>query len=189
MMPKQLKQLNNDQRGLTLTELIVTFALMGILLSAVAMILTASMSLHTELTSVMYSANVSELLLDKITGELTMAQATGNATISLKEPEKGEEKVETQEISFFNQENVQCSFLVKDGKLRMEGKEWALDDSAYMGYRITGLTFTRLNEENVLEVSIRLKNLKSGFEFMDSKAVKCMEFHTKDDFKKIQINA
>lgn len=44
-----------DNRGMSLAELIVTFALMGIFLAAVAVVISSSVLIHSELTGTMYA--------------------------------------------------------------------------------------------------------------------------------------
>jgi Tfp pilus assembly protein PilE len=169
-------RLKKDNKGITLAELIVTFALMGIFLSAVAMVISSSVVLHSELTDAMYAMSVGETLLDKVTGELAYAMPEGNQAMTLGE----------NTVSFCDREGRQADFSVEDGLLVMETPvSWKMDAKAYMGYRITGMQVQRLNEENVLEVTIQLKNLKTGYEYTASRTVKSFNFKTEQDFQKI----
>lgn len=60
--------------GTTLVELIVTFALIGIFMTAAASMLTSSLRLFTRMQSTSRAILVSDNLLDKITGEISAAK-------------------------------------------------------------------------------------------------------------------
>ena len=122
-----------DNRGMSLAELIVTFALMGIFLAAVAVVISSSVLIHSELTGTMYAQSVSETLLDMKADE-----------------------------------------------------NWKMDEKAYMGYRITEMKISRLNKENVLEIVLTIRNLKTDFTYTASRAVACYNFESEKDFEKIR---
>ncbi len=180
------RKLKNDNAGLSLAELIVTFALMGIFLAAVATVISSSVVIHSELTGAMYAQSVSETLLDKVTGELAMAKPVGSRALVV-----GTVLSEGEDIgggvSFYDRNEKKSCFVVEDGLLVMKADvDWKMDDRAYMGYRITEMQVNRLNEENVLEVVIKIKNLKTGYEYTASRVVKSYNFETEQDFEKIR---
>lgn len=178
--------LKKDNTGISLAELIVTFALMGIFLAAVAAIISSFVLLHSELTGAMYAQSVSETLLDKVTGELAAAKPIGSramvvGTVLFEGESYGEG------IFFYNREGNRSCFVVEDGILVMEAdQDWKMDDKAYMGYRIMDMQVSRLNDKNVLEVTIKIQNLKTGYEYTASRAVQSYNFKTEQDFEKIK---
>ena len=141
----------------------------------------------------MYAQSVNETLLDKITGELAGAQDNGaSKAILIGNTDKVGATVGNG-ISFCTKEGKSAYFYVKDGLLVMhyrpyaklmdsgemladEEQEWMFDDKSYMGYRITFLEFKQLARSNVIEVTIEITNLKTGFSFMTSKCVQCYNF-------------
>ena len=178
-------KLRDNQKGMTLSEILVTFALMGIFLAAVTGVITSSIRVQSEMTGTMYAQSVGEILLDKVTGELSFAQVGGEESLKtgivLRDGE-----ILGGGVAFFDREGEAATFLIEDGILLMQGENaWRMDENAYMGYRITSFQVERLNEENVFDVKISLKNLKNGFEYSASKAVKCFNFRTKEDFATI----
>ncbi len=173
-----------DNRGMTLAEMIITFALMGIFLAAITSVISASIMLHTELTGTMYAQSVGEILLDKVTGELAFAKAE-NATMTAGTVLKDGEAV-SEGIFFYNREGNKSCFYVENGILNMDSADaWRMDENAYMGYRITDFQINRLNEESLWEVVFRIKNLKTGFEYTASRVVESFNFKTNADFRKI----
>lgn len=179
------RKLKNDNAGMTLAELIVTFALMGIFLAAVAMVISSSVVVQSELTGAMYAESVGETLLDKITGEMAAAKASEDRAIVVGTVIEGENNL-GKGISFYDRNNQKACFLAEDGFLVMKAENgWKMDAGAYMGYRITDLQINRLNDKNVFEVILKIKNLKTGFEYTASRAVKCYNFRTQQDFEKI----
>lgn len=177
--------LRKNNAGMTLAELIVTFALMGIFLASTAAIISSSVLLHSQLTGTMYAQSVGETLLDKVTGELAAAKPIGDramiaGTVLRDGVSSG------NGVVFYNRDGNLSCFFIEDGILMLQTEErWKLDENAYMGYRVSDLQVVRLNDENVLEIMITLINLKTGFEYTASRAVRCYNFKTEEDYYKI----
>lgn len=147
--------LKKNNKGTTLTEMIVTFALTGIFLVAAAGILSSAVLIHGQLTATMNAQNVGEMLLDKITGEMSS--------------KKGEVLV---------QDGLLVIHYVEPATEGLTGNQtnqrvWKLDEKAYMGFRISDLQMVSLNDEDVIEVTLKIKNLKTGFEYTISKCTRC----------------
>lgn len=178
-------KVKNDNRGMTLAEMIITFALMGIFLAAVASVISSSIVIHSELTGTMYAQSVGEILLDKVTGELAAAKPSGRTSMVTGTVLKNGEAVGGG-VSFYDKDGNKSCFYVADGILIMESADsWKMDENAYMGYRISDFQVNRLNEENILEVVVKIKNLKTGFEYTASRVIESYNFETQSDFNKI----
>ena len=176
----------NDNRGTTLAEMIITFALLGIFLAAAATIISSAVIMYSELTTTMYAQSVSEILLDKVTGELA-AQAERGQTLMLGDTQKMGGTLGNGAL-FYDKDNHQMICLIKDGLLTFVGgqtDDWILDEKAYMGYRISDFGIHKINDKNVLEVSIKIKNLKTGFEYSASKCTACYNFDTEAAYTRI----
>lgn len=172
--------LKRNNKGTTLAEMIVTFALVGIFLVAASGILVSAVLVHSQLTATMYAQSAGETILDKIAGELGAAKNRGETGVVIKDG---------QQVSYLDRDGNPADILVKDGVLVIHyqelSKEWKLEDRAYMGYRISELKFHKINEKNVMEISVKLKNQKTGFEYAASRCTKCYHFKTEEDFQKI----
>lgn len=190
-----------DNRGTTLVEMIVTFALVGIFLAAAVSVISSAVVMHSELTGAMYAQNVGELLLDKITGELAAAQPEGNRAMVIGDT-SGAGGTEGNGAAFHDREGNAVSCMVQEGLLVFhyqesvqvdeqgvvqisEAHDWMLDEKAYMGFRITDMQIQRLEDKNVLEVTIKIKNLKTGFEYSTSRCTQCYNFVSESDYRKI----
>ncbi|MBD5501578.1 MAG: hypothetical protein HDR10_10340, partial [Lachnospiraceae bacterium] len=90
-------------------------------------------------------------------------------------------------ISFYDKDGKKTCFIVEDGMLVMENEgAWRMDAKAYIGYRISEMQINRLNDESVFEVTIKVKNLKTDFEYTASRTVKSYNFKTQEDYEKIK---
>lgn len=157
---------------MTLVELIVTFALIGLFMTASSFVLTSSLRLFTHMQSVSSAVTVSDVLLDKIAGEIAAA----------KEPNMNQDEVafdyggyyvwlgkddESEWITMWNRSGSPLAIYAEpDGALclkyyetvrgevgtefkadsvKVPEMDWHFDPGVYMGYHITegGLTFTR----------------------------------------------
>lgn len=177
-----------DNQGVTLTEMIVTFALIGIFMMAAVSVISSAVITHSELTASMYAQSVGEMLLDKVTGELAAARADEGRSIALGEVLVGqEENAYGDSAAFYDREGRAVVCTVEEGLLyfHYEDLDWALDPKAYMGFRITQMEIKRRNDQNILEVSFQLKNLKTGFEYAAFRCTKCYNFKTEEDCLRI----
>lgn len=180
--------LAEDNRGVTLTEMVVTFALIGIFMAAAVSVISSAIMTHSELTASMYAQSVGEMLLDKVTGELAAARADADRGIMLGAASvKPEEEAYGSSAAFYDREGNPVVCTVQDGLLyfHYEDFDWALDPKAYMGFRITQMQIKKKNDKNILEVSFKIKNLKTGFEYSTFRCTKCYNFKTESDCQRI----
>ncbi len=195
---KGKENLSKDNRGLTLTEMIVTFALVGIFMAAAVSVISSAVITHSELTASMYAQSVGEMLLDKISGELAAAKAEDGCILIGDTANLG--GTEGNGAAFYDREGRPVVCLVENGILRFryqeadsdEGSaeysrenEWSFDEKAYMGFRITDMQIHRIDEKNVLEISVKIQNLKTGFEYSTSRCTRCYNFKSESDYQKI----
>lgn len=67
----------HNKKGVTIVELIVTFALISIFVVLTGQIVASAIKVYTEIQSVEYGKQVSDTIMNKIAGELSGAQVTG----------------------------------------------------------------------------------------------------------------
>lgn len=71
----RIKSILRGRRGLTLIELIVTFALMGIFAAGTTQIISTAITAYYKMQGLNHARQVSDTLMDKIVGEIQGAQA------------------------------------------------------------------------------------------------------------------
>lgn len=184
--------LRRNNRGTTLAEMIVTFALVGIFMVSAAAVISSAILMHSELSAVMYAESVGEMLLDKVTGELSGAQNKGSQSMKLTEA-AGTGETTGDRVAFYDRDGRETELYVKDGRLILHygaqvtvadngevltspEQDWQFDDKAYMGYRIRDIGIEQLPKSNVIEVTITLQNLKTGFEYSTTRCTGCYHF-------------
>lgn len=184
--------LKRNNRGTTLAEMIVTFALIGIFMVSAAAVISSAILMHSELNAVMYAESVGEMLLDKVTGELAAARDEGSQSMKIREPSQTGETV-GDSVSFYDRDGRETELYAKDGRLVIHygeqvtiqdngevltypEQDWQFDDKAYMGYRIKDIGIEQLPKTNVIEVTVTLQNLKTGFEYSTSRCTECYHF-------------
>lgn len=176
--------------GLTLVELIVTFALIGIFMVSATFVLSNSLRLFQRMESTSKAVTVSDLILDKISGEIIAADVD----------RKGKEEgyyfwmgdgadypgSGSSWIVFGNRSKSPISIYEENGKLvikyygitkvdaadtkvkAVQEIDWKFDDNVYMGYRIQNLTFSRPQPEkhpNVVRIDLSLVHERTGFTY------------------------
>lgn len=193
--------MRRDDRGTTLAEMIVTFALIGIFLLAAAGIISSAVILHGSLSETMYAQSVGGILMDKVTGEIAAAQPKGSKALLIGEGETAGGTL-GEGVAFYDREGNKTCCFIRDGRLIFSyeesvkvdlygevlvepEREWMLDDKAYMGYQITDMQFARAGDKNVLEITIKIKNLKTGFEYAVTGCTRCYNFKSEADYAKI----
>lgn len=162
-----------EQRGTTLVELIVTFALIGLFMAAASVMMTTSLRLFTRMQATSRAVTVSDMILDKVAGEISAAvlpvgsPGADDYYFWLESSENG------NWVAFKNRLGSPVAIFAapRDGAagnadagaigsgelfvryyelvngehvLRKQPEvDWRYDDQVYMGYRITKLSFSQ----------------------------------------------
>jgi prepilin-type N-terminal cleavage/methylation domain-containing protein len=193
------KQQNN--RGFTLVEMIVSFALLGIFVVAASMVISSIMNVYYEAKGISYGLQVSNVIMDKIAGELEGAingditsedfkDASGDAM-------RGAMIVGKNKVEFTNSSgsHVNLGLIESDGKnylalhyyevMSADGEsvlydavDWTFDPNTYMGYSIKELTFTRPKGDydyNVIQIDMTITSPRYG-DYSVTEYVECYKF-------------
>ena len=102
-----MKKIKDNRRGSTLVEVIVTFALIGMFLLAATTAVSAAMNAFYRMESLSRVIVVSDTILDKAQGELSLASADG-ALLCLGGESSGE-----KQYAFTQQMEILCAWKVK----------------------------------------------------------------------------
>lgn len=208
---KTKKKLNN--RGMTLVEMIVSFALISIFMVAATMVLSFTMNVYYDVKGTQMGYQVSDILLTKIAGQIEGAQ---NVNISSREymdasgkPLIGNVIVASDAVELRNSQGSQIKLCV-DGtgnkaylalhyyevteydedtdteQQLYKAVDWEYDDAMYMGYYVTDLKFEPAGAEypNTLRAKLTLHNPKYG-DYTAQKLIKC--YNLDEGSKVIQV--
>lgn len=102
-----MKKIKDNRRGSTLVEVIVTFALIGMFLLAATTAVSAAMNAFYRMESLSRAIVVSDTILDKAQGELSLASADG-ALLCL-----GGVMIGGKQYAFTQQMEILCAWKVK----------------------------------------------------------------------------
>ncbi len=178
------------------------FALTGMFLVSLGAILTQSIRMHYRIKSTNDAVMVSDILFDKITGEIAGAENSGYAGSRVVLEAEG--RTGCPSITFTNREDrmVEITRTGEEGnpylllwyyptKAHPDENLWTYDENLYQGFVIQDLEFEKLDREdgsssNVIRVSLTLCNPKTGFTYSASRSTPCYQFRTKDDQERIQ---
>ena len=143
-----------NDRGTTLVEMIVCFALLGIFMVSAAALISTVTSTYYRVRGEIYSREVSDIVLGKIASEIDGAKffetdtdlnpkvSADNKSIDLCD------KTDTYlNISRNNNDKLEIKYYAINGSVKKEDDReesyWYYDDSVYNGFKVTDLLFYR----------------------------------------------
>lgn len=185
----KMKKLNNA--GLTLTELIVTFALLGLFMVAATRVISYTIGIYYAASGSARGLQVSDMISGKIVGQIEGARAAQN-------PKVKSDGSGIDEISFVDStgSNITISASpqkqadgstqgmymniryneVTEGSVKYEAVDWRFDSKAYMGYTVKELRFEDPGDDypdNVLKMTLVLSSDRYG-DFTTTYYIKCV---------------
>jgi hypothetical protein len=192
-------KLNND--GLTLVELIITFMLLGVFMVVATMMISATMDVYYQARGVSYGLQVSNIINNKIAGELETAVngdiISDDFTDSMGMPVNGAMLIGSSKIEFTNASgsHVNLGLYEKEGKQYLaehyyevpsadgggnlfDAVDWTFDQDVYMGYSIQELKFSRPMGDygyNIIRVDLTITSPKYG-DYSTTEYVECYNF-------------
>ncbi|MDD5953548.1 MAG: type II secretion system protein [Oscillospiraceae bacterium] len=167
---RRKKGLLRQKKGATLVELVVTFVLIAIFAVGTCQIVATSLKTYYQIRNVEHAQQVSDTILDKITGELSGAQnkypgSNTQASVSIAQDGK---TIEFQDKNFsevsISTKNDLLLLHYKAGGHGQNGAfkdtDWTFDQAVYMDYTIASLTFTQPGNDyprNIIQVDLTLE--------------------------------
>lgn len=208
MLAHKLKKIQKEKKGATLVELIITFMLISLLVAGVSQMLIISMKVYHDLRGLNEVYQVSDTLLDKISGEIEGAQVGVSYGTEEDDSDTATLKIENdhKKIDLYDRTGSHIYITVDRKKLliyyyevvsenedgsrkttRYEAVDWKYDENVYMGYEIENLSFRRSDEyqPNVIIVTLTLG--KNGEKVLTrTRYVECYNFQDALDYTKIE---
>lgn len=170
------------KKGVTLVELMVTFALIGLFVVGTTQMIGVSIKTYHKIRSINNAKQVSDTLMDKITGEIEGAKdwkirtgSGGDSMMDMKdktgspvcitttdnrneiEPGAGQNLNESEQI------NGLLIYYYEVGLFKAVG--WTFDDAVYMGFEIDSLLITEAGEGyggDIVKVELKLASAQYG---------------------------
>lgn len=193
---------SKKQSGFTLVELIVSFAVLSILLGAVAVLLPSFLNQYNHVQSTSRTQTIGNTLMEMIEGQLSYATSSinlntvdnngftiveyddqdGNAvymsvlTDAFKTKYGSENKLSND---LFVLRYSEASDSGNAGLVSRQAIDWGYTDDFYLTNKVTAFTVSKAPSdyrENVLEVSFTLTNSKNGMENKFTRLVECTNF-------------
>lgn len=188
--------------GFTLVELIVSFAVLSILLGAVAVLLPSFLNQYNHVQSTSRTQTIGNTLMELIEGQLSYATSSinlntvdnngftiveyddqdGNAvymsvlTDDFKTKYGSENKLSN---NLFILRYAEASDSGDAGLVNRQAIDWGYTDDFYLNNKVTAFTVSKAPSEyreNILEVSFTLTNSKNGMENKFTRLVECTNF-------------
>ncbi|MEF9997711.1 MAG: prepilin-type N-terminal cleavage/methylation domain-containing protein [Lachnospiraceae bacterium] len=161
---QRVRKIKRNQSGMTLVELIVSFAVLGILMTATIATMAPAMNVYAKVTAMSRAQGITDILLEKITGEL--------------DDTLGHVAIQSSGIRYVNEKHQPMWMYVGEDKmlhLKYEEEEvdWYIPKETYMNHQIESLTYQRLGDRNLIQVTLKMKNPKLGTTYTREKVIQC----------------
>ena len=143
MILKKFKNQIKSNYGMTLVEMIVTFALLAIFLASTAMILATITNMYFHIKGESTSKQISNIILQKISSEITRSselEFENDDSIIL----NNRTNTKIQIFSESKKLKIRYFSVINDG-VKKDETIWELDDKVYNGYEIENLKFIKAN--------------------------------------------
>ena len=145
----------SNNKGMTLVEMIVCFALLGMFLVAATTVITSVVNLYYQIRGESYARQVGDIIENKIVGELEGTRffesdtSPDNITIDNTPTESG------NSVSLYDKTNTKVKIYAEDGDYAAISKPsaedsrvattWTFDKKVYNGYSLESLDFAPAN--------------------------------------------
>lgn len=171
-----------DKRGMTLIELMVSFALLGIFFVAATTMISTVVRIHYDVRGRQYGIQVCTMIADKIAEELEGAQSTASGeaavvinrdgtAVELKDRSGSRVSIGTTEgeTKFFQLHYAEADNAAVSGSGEeidsYDSLDWLFDEKSYMGYGIKSLVFSLPGddyESNVIRMDLEIESERYG---------------------------
>ncbi|MBR4515369.1 MAG: prepilin-type N-terminal cleavage/methylation domain-containing protein [Lachnospiraceae bacterium] len=172
-MIDRAEQIRNKRRnkGSTLVELVVCFALLGIFMSASAVVISNVANIYFDAKGETYARQVSDIVMRKITAEIEGARITADDASTHPAIYRTEEDADAEyrsgyKIDLYDRTDTHIQMYEENGLLKIkyfpinmdlevgeDGYEdryeqtiWSFDESVYQGFEIEELRFVPANQ-------------------------------------------
>lgn len=174
-----------NRKGYTLVEIMVSFALTGLLFASVGVLLPQCIRRHGQMKALADAAAVSEIILSQITGEVAGARDTGYGKDELTLEDLGSTGYPSLVLTDQNHNQVEITrteeeegaylvFCYQPSEKHPRERLWGFDPALYQGFVIRSLEFEQMEagegfHADIVKVSLTLEQKKTGFRYTESR--------------------
>lgn len=150
----------NKNKGMTLVEMIVCFALLSIFVTVSTLVISNVITLYYRVRGESYARQVGDIVAKKITSELSGAEYANDSSIDpiIEKKNPNDETVDGNVITVVDSTDTKISMYAEDGILKIyyhkitdendsdnnrEPVIWTFDKKMYNGYQIDSLDFAQ----------------------------------------------
>jgi prepilin-type N-terminal cleavage/methylation domain-containing protein len=191
-MNNQQERRKKNIQGFTLAELIVTFALLSIFITAASVLISSTAEVYYKAKGTGESYRVSEIIFDQIAGELERARpaafedaAGDQVTMYLYQDavEYVDEVGRTARMGLYEENGAAyLEIAYASGAAGSFTRGWSFDEQTYMGFYLKSLQISKASGDyldNVLRVELVLYSPSYGA-YTFTRYISCYRFDTDD---------
>lgn len=200
------KKLNNA--GMTLIELVVSFALLGLFMVAATKVISNTVTLYYSAKSITNGLQVSNIISAKIESELESALCDAtiqtDCSMLITEPSSittpDGEITGGSKVEFYDHSGSHLTIGLDENSYLVlhyfdqtnpsgAGDDWKFDDASYMGYNIKQLVISKAGAQykgNILRVDLVLYSSKYG-EYSSTNYIECYNYMDATDYGRIVV--
>lgn len=193
-MIKRLRHLHRNQKGYTLVELMVSFTLTAIFMTAAVLVMSSFLKVYYRTNNIAQTTSVSDMLMENITSELSLAALSswdGSEGAPAIQITKGSDEKDSigycdkngnSVIMNVSEGRIQLKYLaqVENGAAVTNEINWGYTDNVYVNNEITKLTFNR-DGNDMITVELSLYNKKTGYTDNTKRVIKCFNMESSAD--------
>lgn len=174
-----------NKKGYTLVELIVVFALTAVFITAATMTTGVFMRIFLKVNTMSHAQTVASTLMETLDSQLSSAAAASAWDLEGAGPSDPNVflyiSADGEKVSYVDKNHIPVIICVIDGMLHLEYQpieggdavDWYYGEGSYSGNRISSLAFEQPENDNLLKISLTLKNTKTGYEYAAVRWVEC----------------
>ena len=175
--------------GTTLVELIVSFVVLMILVTATVATLSPALNVFVKVSGMSRAQSVCDILIEKIAGEL--GASTGNIYISDDGSQIAYDDQTGHQVIMMKKQDTDIHKLLlhyqsvhssDKTEILEDAVDWYFTDKAYMNNSIQELNFSRVEGTSCIKVHLKLENIRTGYTYDRDKIIECYKVNV-DGFK------
>lgn len=192
-MLKHIKIICRNKKGFTLVELMVSFTLTAIFMTAAVLVMSSFLKVYYRTNNISQSTSVADMLMENISSELSLAkQDSWSGKTEEKEAIRITRNSDGKDTIDYRDKNGNAvQMTVKDGLLCLvykkqkdiaesEEVEWGYDEKVYLHNVINKLTFIKDKESNIITINMTLYNDKTGYSVNSQRVIECFNLKGSD---------